>query len=129
VAVEDGHFFEGKPVGEVGTSYIFGQLGYSAPVLFAYLVATFLAIFFMGRAPVPSILTLLGVGVMVFATLGVVVAQAVLLESGQRDVRDPSEFAQLMVATGVAGNCVRALGLGLLIAAVFVGRTTATFTR
>jgi hypothetical protein len=108
-------------MGEVGTSYLFTQLSYQAPALLVYLVATILAIVYMGRATMPCLLTLLSVGILVVATLGVVVAQASLLDSEQAGGRDISELLRIIV---IAGSCVRAVGLGILVAAVFVGRST-----
>jgi hypothetical protein len=109
-------------MGEAGMSFLMSQLGYQAPALLVYLVAFVLALVFMGRAPTPSVLTMIGVGVLVIATVGVAVAQAWLLDNRQANDRDPAEFARLMGVVGMAGSCVRAIGLGLLVAAIFVGR-------
>jgi hypothetical protein len=113
---------EGAAMGEAGTSFLLSQLGYQAPALLVYLIAFILALIYMGRASAPSVLTLIGVGVLVVTTIGVAVAQAWLIDSRQAHDRDPAEFGRLMGIVGIAGSCVRAIGLGLLVAAIFVGR-------
>jgi hypothetical protein len=109
-------------MGEAGTSYLLSQLGYQAPALLVYLVAFILALVYMRRASMPCVLTLVGVGILVVTMLAVAVVQASLLDSRHADGRDPAEFARLMTIVGIAGSCVRAVGLGLLVAAIFAGR-------
>lgn len=70
-------------MGKVGTSYLLTQLGYQAPALLVYLVAFVLALIYMRRASMPSILTLVGVGILVVTTLGIAVMQASLFDSRQ----------------------------------------------
>jgi hypothetical protein len=104
---------------EAGTSFLLSQLGYQAPAMVVYLVAFILALVYMRRASTASILTLIGVSILVVAMIGVAGVQAWLIDSRQPNDR---EFARRMGVVGVAGSCVRAIGLGLLVAAVFVGR-------
>lgn len=108
-------------MGETGTSYLLSQLGYQAPSLLVYLVAFILALVYMSRASTPCILTLVGVGILVITTLGQAVVQASLMD-GRQSGRDTVDFARLMGIVGLAGSCVRAVGLGFLVAAIFVGR-------
>ena len=109
-------------MGEVGTSQLLSQLIFQAPQLVVYVIAFILALVYMGRASTPCILTLVAVGILVIATLGVAVIQASLIDGQQAGGRDPAEFARQMSNVALAGSCVRAVGLGLLIAAIFVGR-------
>jgi len=109
-------------MGEEGTSYLLQQLMYQAPTFLVYLIALILAVAYMGRATTPSILTLAGVGVLMVTSIGVALAQAAIVDSRHDDGRHPEEFARLMRLTGIAGSCTRAVGLGLLVAAIFVGR-------
>jgi hypothetical protein len=109
-------------MGDAVTSYVLSQLGYQAPALLVYLVAFALALVFMGRALVPSILCLVGVGVLVLTTIAMTVVQAYLLQSRQDDGRGAAEITRLMGIVGFVGGGVRAIGLSLLIAAIFVGR-------
>jgi len=109
-------------MGEVGTSFLLTQLGYLVPTLLVFLIAFVLALVYMGRARTPTILTLSGVGVLAVAAIGVAVIQAWLVDSRQADGRSAAEFARLMGIVAIAGSVVRAVGLGLFVAAIFVGR-------
>jgi hypothetical protein len=107
---------------EAGTSFLLSQLGYQVPVLLVYLVGIILALVYMRRASLPCALTLTGIGILVVAMVGVAVVQASLMDSRQADGRGPRDIAQLMRSVAIAGSCIRALGVGLLVAAIFVGR-------
>ena len=96
--------------------YLISQLGYHVPTLLVYMVAFVLSIVFMRRALLPSILTLLGIAVLFIATFAVMVIQAYLIQS-----RNTGWFTTV----GIGGNCVRAIGLSLMVAAIFVGRQKA----
>jgi hypothetical protein len=104
---------------QAGMSQLITQLGYNAPALFVYLIAFILALVFMGRAAIPCILTLVGVGILVLTTLGLAVVQAWLIDTR------PTQFVRLMQIIGIAGSVLRAVGLGVLVAAIFVGRGSA----
>jgi hypothetical protein len=116
---------EGIPMGEAGTAFLLSQLVYFAPVLVVYLVAIILALVYLGRARGPALLTLAGVGVQIVTTVGLTVARGVLIESQQAGDLAAGDFARQMRALGIAGSCAHAVGLGLLVAAIFVGRRAA----
>ncbi len=88
-------------------------LGYQVPELLVYMVAFVLSLVFMRRALLPSILTLLGIAVLVITTFAAMVLQAYLIQ-----------YRNLgwMTTVGIGSSCVRAIGLSLLVAAIFVGR-------
>jgi hypothetical protein len=113
---------EGIPMGEAGTAFLLSQLVFFAPVLVVYLVAIILALVYLGRARGPALLTLAGVGVLVVTLVGAAVAQAWLIESRQTDGLTVADFAGRMRTVGIGGTCFHAAGLGLLVAAIFVGR-------
>jgi predicted membrane protein len=96
--------------------YMITQLGYQVPALLVYMVAFVLSIVFMRRALLASILTLLGIAVLVITTFALLVAQAYLIQSRNQG---------WMTTVGIGGNCLRASGLSLLVAAIFVGRRKA----
>lgn len=97
--------------------YLMSQLGSQAPAFLVYLIAFVLALVYMRRATMPSILTLVGVGILVVTTIGVAVVQAWLINN-----RDGASLSSLMGILVVASSCIRAIGLGLLVSAIFVGR-------
>ena len=104
-------------MGDAGISFLMTQLIYLAPALLVYCIALILAVMYMNRATLPSVLTLLGIGILVFTTIVGLAIQASLIESR------PDNFARVSQIVGVAGSCFRAIGLGVLIAAIFVGRS------
>jgi hypothetical protein len=116
-------------MGEAGTLFLLSQLGYQAPSLLVYLVAFILAVVYRGRASTASVLTLIGVAILVVTTIGVAVSQAWLVDTRQDAAYDQAEFARRMSVVGIAGSCGRAVGLGLLVAAIFVGRRAVVGTR
>ncbi len=106
-----------------GTSFLISQLGYRAPSLIVYLVAVVLACVFMSRATVPSILTLVGAGIMGATAIGSAVLQAYLI--GEHS----SGMPRFMPMIGVISSCISAVGLGFLVAAIFVGRDQVSRTK
>ena len=116
-------------MGNAAISYLTSQLGYQAPMLLVYLVAFVLALVFMGRASLPSMLTLCGVVVLVITTFAVAAMQAYMIQSRQDGGRGGADYAMMMNVVSIGGSCVRALGLSLLVAAIFVGRRSAIGSR
>ncbi len=106
-----------------GTSFLFSQLGYNVPWLLVYLVAVVLAFVYMSRATTPSVLTLVGVGILVASMGGRSAAQAFVIGAGS------AEMSRLMPIIGVISSCVSAVGLGFLVAAIFVGRDQVSRTK
>ena len=62
-----------------GTSFLISQLGYRAPSLIVYLGAAVLACVFMSRATLPSVLALIGAGILGTTAIGTAVLQAFLI--------------------------------------------------
>lgn len=105
-------------MGDAATSYLFNQVGYHVPALIVYLVTCVLALVFITRAPVPSMLALSGAVILGLTTIAVAVLQAYLIENRGYD----QQTAELINLSGKIGAYVRAIGLALLVAAIFVGR-------
>jgi hypothetical protein len=101
---------------EAGISFLWSRL--------VCAVAFVRALVFMRRAPVPCILTMVGAGIMVAATIGGAVVQALLRESRDLYWSDSADFARIMYRASLAVNCVRSLGLWLLVGAILAGRST-----
>jgi len=98
-------------------TYFLSAIGSQGPVLFVYLVAGYFSIIYMSRAKLPSMLTLIGVIILLATTFGVTAAQSYLLVN-----RTDATIPQLFQIITVVGGCMRAVGLGLFVAAIFVGR-------
>lgn len=84
-----------------------------------YFVAGVLSLIYMSRMTLPALLTLAGVVTMTIATFLSVGMQAFLLQT-----QSPA-IGKTMMVVGIVGSCLRAVGLGLVVAAVFVGRDAA----
>jgi hypothetical protein len=106
---------------ESGMSFFFTQVGYQAPALIVYLVAFVLALTHLEQARSAAILALLGAIVSVLAMIGVAGAQAYLIGARAGNL-DSSGFRQLMGVIGIGGSLMKAGGLALLVAAIFVER-------
>jgi cell division protein FtsW (lipid II flippase) len=106
------------------------QLTYQSPTLAVCLVACVLALVFviLGRGRVPAALALAGALVLAVAIIIQAVVQAnafeaylAAMEQGER--RDAGlRYSEQLRDIGIAGGCGRGLGLGLMVAAIFVGR-------
>lgn len=103
-------------------SFLISQVGYQGPSVLVYLFAVAIGFVFLERARTPALLTLAAGGGLLLSTLAIAALQAALLVSLQNGGRDAATFGQLMQVIGITGACIRAAGLGLLVAAVFVGR-------
>lgn len=99
--------------------FLVTQLSYHVPVLLVCLVAGIFSVIYLGRMPVPAMLTLAGAGTMTFAIVLAAGAQTILLQD-----RSPNMATRMMVFAIICGF-LRAVGLGLVVAAVFVGRDAA----
>lgn len=102
-----------------GIQFLTSQLPYHGPALFVYFVAGVLSLIYMSRMTLPALLTLAGVVTMTIATFLSVGMQAFLLQT-----QSPA-IGKTMMVVGIVGSCLRAVGLGLVVAAVFVGRDAA----
>lgn len=106
-------------MGDRGLQFLMSQLPYHGPVLFVYFVAGVVSVIYMGRMAMPAMLTLAGVVTMAIATFLSLGMQAFVLQA-----QSPNA-GKMMMAVGIVGSCLRAIGLGLVVAAVFVGRDAA----
>lgn len=98
------------------------QLLGQAPVMLVYLAAAVLALTLWKRHPLPSVLTLSAVGLMIVTSaLQAVVTQHLLTASNEQGW-DHQRTAMMLSGSGIIASLLRALGVGLLVAAVFVGR-------
>lgn len=106
-------------------SYVLQQLAFQAPVLLVYFVGFTLALVYLQRHSTASILTLLGTGILMVTTVVSIGVQAYLLQR-HLDAGWPVAFyAQLLSVAGIVGSIADAIGLALVVAAVFAGRAGA----
>jgi hypothetical protein len=99
---------------------LFSQVLMTVPMLIVYVGGMILAGVWWRRATRPAMLAMAGLGLMLLSTLGSSLATVYLIQS-----RGPSSMAAMGQAIAIMNGCfmlLRAIGLGLLIAAVFAGR-------
>jgi hypothetical protein len=87
------------------------------PSLLAYVVGMILVVTYWRRCPLPALLALLALSLKLAATLLVLGCIMALREMQSRSLFDAMIFF---------GNTLHMVGYGLLLAAVFVGRTAKT---
>jgi len=92
------------------------------PVLLVYLIATVLALMFWRRSPSTGILVLLGAGLLLFVgVLWPFAFQYAIVMRGELGWEHENLGVALQVL-GLISSLARAVGVGLLVAAAFVGR-------
>lgn len=102
--------------------FFFSRLSYQGPVIFVYLVAGYFSIMYMSRARLPSMLTLIGVIILLVTTFGVLALQFYMNLNMNLNRTDSSWLDNSFEMISYVSGFMRAVGLGLLVAAIFVGR-------
>jgi hypothetical protein len=97
------------------------SLGQS-PVLLVYLVGMILALVFWRRYPGPSLLTLIATVLLLSLTVTQIFVTQYLFYMRADKGWGHEKLAWLLSAVGLTSSILRAAGLGLLLAAVFLGR-------
>lgn len=107
-------------------SFLMQSLIAQAPYLLTLFVGLIVAVVFLSRHRTPALLVAAGMMVQILSGIGGSVFQAWIMNSGP-----PNSNLPVMAIFGFLLNLVRAGGLGLVVAAAFVGRgggaTTAPF--
>ncbi len=102
------------------------QLLGQTPVLLVYLLGPILALVFWRRCPVSSLLTLVAsVLLLLLAVIQAFATQYLIIRARVELGWSSEEMSRVLSAVALVGNVLRALGLGLLLAAVFLGRRAA----
>jgi hypothetical protein len=99
-----------------------GQLAVQAPSLLAYLVGIILALVFWRRCPGPSLLTLLALALLLVTSLVQTFLLLYLFRARADFGWDEARVGWMLSASALVGSVIRAAALGLLLAAVFLGR-------
>jgi len=103
-------------------SYLLSQLSYQAPLLLVCLAGIVASVAFLPRARAPALLALIGTGVWLIVALAVTALQAYFIRIQMEGARSSGQFGHWMTVVGVVGGALRAIALGLIVTAVFVGR-------
>jgi hypothetical protein len=103
------------------TSMLFSQFLNQAPLLLVYIGGIVLAAVWARRAPLAAILTLIGLAIMLVATLGFALFQNYVIVNRNNSAMT---IGQMLQWAGLASSVLRAIGLGMVVAGVFVNRPT-----
>jgi hypothetical protein len=106
-------------------THLFSQLAPQLPVVFILGIAMLLAILFLRRAFWPSVLTLVAAIVIIGAKLFTALVQSRLLVAHRDGEYATEDLSNMMSVVGFIGVCVQAVGMAMLVAAIFVGRSKA----
>src|SRR5262245_41368828 len=102
-------------------SSVFMQLASQVPMFLAYLVAMVLAIVYWQRCRMACLLPLIASGLLLGLALGQTVLTSYVIHF-QNDMGGGPGIGSTLTMIGLAGNVLRALAFGLLLAAVFADR-------
>jgi hypothetical protein len=104
-------------------SFLIQQLLYSAPSLVAYAVGIVLALTFMRRHPRPATLTLIGCALLFFTSLGRTLAMSYFMDQLRSGGMTSASYGGMASAVSLVTALIYAGSFGLLLAAVFTGRS------
>jgi hypothetical protein len=99
------------------------QLLGQTPTLLVYIAGLILAMFFWQRSPTVCALTAAGMALMLLVSVGATVFQMYLFRSRIDNDWSAAEFGRFWTIFSITSNTLHAFGLGLVLAAVFVGRS------
>src|SRR5437868_363495 len=108
--------------------YLMQFLG-QTPLLIACLVGFVLALVYWNRVPGPARMTCLAVVLLVVTSFGQTWAQQYVIQNRAAIGSSALQISQTLSTIGLIGSFLRAGAIGLLIAAVFMGRPQPTDPR
>jgi len=103
-------------------SYFLQQIAYSAPLLLVYVIAAALAVIFLRKHPLSSMLALAGALILLITGIGVVIGQITLVRQRVESGWSVTYYNQMLMIVNAVGTVFRTLGTMLLVAAIFAGR-------
>jgi hypothetical protein len=98
------------------------QVGFRLPAILIYLIGMLLALIWWRRHPRVSVLALLGLGVLLLTSLGGALWSSYLPIYHRGNGRSPESIGALVSTIAMVQSVFSALGLGLLVACVFLDR-------
>lgn len=101
------------------------QLLWQMPVLLTYLAAMVVAVIYWARYPKPSLLLLSAMGLLIAVGVGQTVLHAVIIAQRENLGIPVDQIGASLQVTGFVASMFRVVALGLLVMAVYSGRTPA----
>jgi hypothetical protein len=105
------------------------QLLGQAPMLLAYVAGMIVALVFRRRYPRPSRITFFAMMLFLITTLVQLFLVSYFVQASIDSGWKDEKYGPIMAATGLVGSLLRVAALGLLLTAVFMGRTVAQESR
>ena len=105
---------------------MFRQLALQSPMLLVLLIGLVLSLIFIRRAPKPAFMAAGACIVLLVTTFANLIASEILVNSRLTGTISMEAYSWIFTIISVLSACIRAAAIGLLIAAVFVGRARLT---
>src|SRR5262245_44967492 len=104
------------------TALIVRQLAAVSPTVLVCFVGMILALVFIKKYTSAAVMTLIATFILAGTAVGVTLVQLQLARMFPVYGWSVAQYSQAMTAVSISGSVLRALGLALLLVAVFVGR-------
>lgn len=99
------------------------QLLSQLPMFLAYLIAMIVAVTFWQRCPRQSLFTIIAAALFLVVSVAQTVLTSYLIHTRNDLPAGGEQLGTILTVIGLIGGVLRALGFGLLLAAVFTGRS------
>ena len=109
-------------MGDMALEQFLTQLAYQAPQILVYLVGIVLGLLFVRRFGAAAVLCLIGCGLLIAVAVAAAAAQGMILERRLEEGMPHARISRLLMIVGIISSVLRALGLGMIVSAVFLGR-------
>lgn len=109
--------------------YMLRNLTPQSPLLLLYLAGMLLAVIFMAKRTAPALLVALGCGGLLLTTLASTASFWFVMKLREENDWNAEKVNSVYLSVGLAYSLCRVLGTGLLLAAAFVGRSSAPAER
>ena len=103
-------------------SNVFAQLIGQAPLLLVYVVGMVVALSYLPRYRGPAMMTLIATGALLAVSIGQAFLVQYVIQSNSSGTGSPGLGGMLSIVA-LASSLIRAAATGLILAAVFMGRT------
>ena len=103
-------------------SNVFAQLVGQAPLLLVYVVGMVVALSYLPRYRRPAMMTLIATGALLAVSIGQAFLVQYVIQANSSGMGSPGLGGMLSIVA-LASSLIRAAATGLILAAVFMGRT------
>jgi hypothetical protein len=103
------------------TSFLLNQFLNQSPMLLVYIGGIVWAALWARRAPTAALLALIGLTIMLASTIGMTFFQNYMFNN--RGGMTMTSYGQVLTWVSLAASVFRAVGMAMVVAGVFVGRT------